>query len=95
MCFRSQAALAGVVVVELETIFIPLYKKQPLFGHIQAFLHEQGFLLHKFIDVAGRALRPCAMEGNILAPMSQILWADAIFVRNFATADLYSDEQLL
>lgn len=91
----GMAALAKAVVLEAEVEFVPLYKNQPLFGHIQAFLHDQGFVLHKFIDITGRTLRPWAIAGNVRAAMSQVLWADAVFVRNYAAADLYSDEQLL
>jgi FkbM family methyltransferase len=88
-------ALAGVVVLELEVEFVPLYAGQPLFGDIQVFLREHGFLLHKFLDVAGRCFRPLQLGSNPFAAMSQVLWADAVFVRDFTAVDRWTDEQLL
>src|SRR5262249_1788836 len=42
--------LANTVMIECEAEFVPLYRGQPLFGDIQCFLREQGFVLHKLID---------------------------------------------
>ena len=57
-------------------------------------LRDRGFVLHKLIDVAGRPFRPFNPPNPFL-PMSQMLWADAIFVRDFARLDDYSDDELL
>jgi FkbM family methyltransferase len=86
--------LANTVVIECEVEFAPLYKDQPLFGDIQCFLRDQGFMLHKLIDVGGRPFRPFSPPNPYL-PMSQLLWADAIFVRDFTRLDTYSNEGLL
>lgn len=86
--------LADTVVIECEVEFMPLYRGQPLFGDIQLFLRDQGFVLHKMIDCAGRPLRPFRPPNPYL-PMSQLLWADAIFVRDFTRLDSYSDDGLL
>ncbi len=86
--------LKKTLIIETEVEFIPLYKNQPLFGDIQVFLREHGFILHKFIDVAGRALVP--MQGEIItAPMSQLLWADAVFIRDYTKLELFNDKELL
>ena len=87
-------AFSEVLVIETEVEFVPIYKNQPLFCDIQKFLVEQGFMLHKFIDIAGRPLRPL-MGPNPYLAMSQVLWADAIFVRDYINLSLFSDEQLL
>ncbi len=86
--------LGDVLVLQTETEFVPLYEGQPLFGDIQVFLRDQGFLFHKFIDVCGRAFRPFRFQ-NPYKAFSQVLWADAIFVRDFTALDRLSDEQLL
>jgi FkbM family methyltransferase len=91
----APTTLAQAVAIEVEVEFIPLYKDQPLFGHVQVFLQEHNFVLHKFIDICGRAFKPLLFNQNPCAPMSQVLWADAVFVRNFANPALYSDNQLL
>ena len=88
--------VSSVVVVESEVEFIPLYKDQPLFGDVQVFLRERGFVLHKFLDIAGRGFRPFnGPKNNPHAAMSQILWADAIFVRDFSRLDTFNDDQLI
>jgi FkbM family methyltransferase len=91
---NSLNILKKTLVIEAEVEFIPIYKNQPLFGDIQIFLREHGFILHKFVDVAGRALKPM-MTDNISAPMSQLLWADAIFIRDFTKLENFSDKELL
>jgi FkbM family methyltransferase len=91
---HGTSKMASTVVIESEVAFMPLYKGQPLFGDIQLFLRDQGFVLHKLIDCGGRALRPFS-QPNRFMPMSQFLWADAIFVRDFTRLDTYRDEGLL
>jgi FkbM family methyltransferase len=89
------AALADALVLDVEVEFVPLYKGQPLLGDVQSFLRERGFVLHKVIDVAGRAFRPLALGDNPCAPISQMLWADAVFVRDFTALDRLTPPQLL
>ncbi len=87
--------LGTSLVMELESEFIPMYKDQPLFGDLQVFLREYGFVLHKFIDVGGRGLKPMRNGPNQVSPISQLLWADAVFVRDFTKPDGFSDADLL
>lgn len=86
--------LANAVVIESEVEFVPLYQDQPLFGDLQCYMREEGFVLHKFIDVSGRPFRPFNPPNPFL-PISQLLWADAIFIRDFTRLDNYSDDGLL
>jgi FkbM family methyltransferase len=89
-------ALGSVLTLETEVEFVPLYKDQPLFGHLHVALSDQGFIMHKFVDLVGRPFRPW---GKIVDdkhhPISQMLWADAIFVRDFTKLARFSDEALL
>jgi FkbM family methyltransferase len=87
--------LGTALVLECEVEFLPLYKRQPLFGDVHVFLTAQGFVLHKFIDIGGRCLRPLVMRNNPFAPLSQMLWADAIFLRDFTRLDRFADDELL
>ena len=92
---HGQNVLKDVLVIESEVEFLPLYKEQPLFGDIQIYLNKKGLSFHKFIDVASRCIRPMLFSDNVCEGMSQILWADAIFLRNFVDLDKYSNTQLL
>ena len=87
--------LGTVTVIQSEVEFVPVYKDQPLFGDLQIFLRDHGFQLHKFFDVAGRCFRPFQMRNNPHGAMSQVLWADAVFVRDFTRLDGFADAQLL
>ena len=91
----AATSLARAVVIELEVEFVPLYENQPLFGDLQTFLRGHGFVLHKFLDVSGRCFRPWRLAPNPFIPLSQVLWADAVFVRDFAHLEAWSDDQLL
>ena len=86
--------LAKSLVVEVEAEFIPLYRGQPLFGDLQCFLRKHGFMLHKFVDFGGRPFRPVRPK-NVFAPISQAMWADAVFVRDFSRLDSFTDEDLI
>ena len=91
---HGTSTISNALVIECEVEFVPLYRGQPLFGDVQCFLRDRGFVLHKLIDVAGRAFRPFTPP-NPYMPVSQLLWADAIFVRDFTRLDAYSDDELL
>ena len=91
----AEKTLRKALVLESEVEFVPLYKEQPLFGDIQCYLREKGFLLHKFIDMSGRCFRPISTSNNPYVPMSQLLYADAIFVRDFTRLDRLSNTDLL
>jgi hypothetical protein len=86
--------LAGATVIEATVGMAPLYKDQPLLGELLVFLRAHGFVLHKLIDVVGRGIRPLSPP-NQLEPISQLLWAGAVFVRDFAALAGYSDDQLV
>ncbi len=107
---NAKEVLKNVLVIEIETEFLKMYENQPVFGDIQLFLQSQGFLFHKFVDMAGRCFAPMYMSSepnqpiditnpaflrDYTTPMSQVLWSDSIFVRDFSRLELYSNEELL
>jgi hypothetical protein len=51
-------------------------------------------VLHKMIDVAGRPFSPFRPTNPYL-PISQLLWADAVFVRDFTHLEAYREDSLL
>jgi hypothetical protein len=86
--------LAAASVIEAAVGFVALYQGQPLLGDLQVLLRGHGFVLHKLLDVAGRSFLPLSPP-NQLAPISQLLCAQAVFVRDFAALAGYGDDQLV
>lgn len=87
--------LADALVVECEVEFVPVYRDQPLFGAVHMFMDRQGFWLHKLLEVSGRTLRPFTMQQGTAVPMSQMLWADAVFIRDIRTLAGLDADRLL
>jgi FkbM family methyltransferase len=91
---NARETFSNVLVLETEVEFIHIYKDQPLFGEIHNFMVECGFMLHKLVDIAGRSLRPFSPQ-NPYQAASQVLWADAIFVRDYTNLSKFSNDQIL
>lgn len=89
------ARLRQAVCVQVEVEFLPMYAGQPLFAEIDTFMRAQGYVLHTLQHIQGRALKPVVVAGNLERPLNQILWSDAVFVRDFMKLAELSPEQLL
>jgi FkbM family methyltransferase len=87
--------LQHVLVVQTEVLFVPLYKEQAFFSDVDAFLRGHGFQLHRLPTAAGRTFKPLVANNDLNATMSQILWADAVYVRDFLTFDQMPPTALL
>jgi FkbM family methyltransferase len=81
MVFQGAARiLDNALVIHTEVQFVPLYKGVPLF--------------HRFTQ-AGRTFKPLIFMNDVTAMLSQILWGDAIYVRDFMQFDQLSSVALL
>ena len=87
--------LEDVLVVHTEVEFVELYKGQPLFAEIDQRLRKSGFVFHKFSGIEGRAFKPLVVKNDVNASLSQMLWADAVYVKDFMALDRLSAEKLL
>lgn len=92
---NAEARLRDLLVIHTEVEFLPMYRDQPLFSDIDQFLRKHGFVFHKFDPTVSRMIAPLLLNNDIYAGMSQLLWADAIFVRDFTRLDRFADRQLL
>lgn len=70
---NSVETLKNTLVIHIEVMFVPFYKKQALFGDIDVFLRSQGFMLHKL--------------GEIHQTQAQMYWTDAVYVKDFTKYD--------
>lgn len=91
----AERVLRHVLVVQTEVEFVPLYRDQPLFSDVDQLLRRSGFLFHRFDGIASRVFKPLVNNNNVNAPGSQLLWADAVYIRNFMQLDRLAPEQLL
>ncbi len=87
--------LADAVLVHTEVEFVPMYKDQPLFAEIDQHLRRQGYSFHTLPSISGRTFKPLVVDNDINKAQSQILWADAVYVRDFMALDRLSPEKLL
>lgn len=95
MVFQGAAkVLETALVLHTEVEFVSLYKDQPLFGDIDVYLRSKGFVLHQ-MQPAGRAFKPLVANNDVNAMLSQFLWGDAIYVRDFMTFEKLPGPSLL
>lgn len=87
--------LRHVQVIHTEVEFVALYEDQPLFAEIDQALRGNGFQFHKFLGFAGRAFKPTIVPDNPNAVVSQMLWSEAVYVRDFMSFDTLPPQQLL
>ena len=92
---HAQAGLRDAVVIQAEVEFLPLYKGQPLFSEMELFLRGHGFVLHRFFPEVSRAVQPMMVNNDPYAGLGQLVWADAVFMRDLTRLDVLSDRQLL
>jgi FkbM family methyltransferase len=74
----SQALARSALGVEVEVEFTPIYRGQPTFADVDAFMRGLGYLLFD--------LKPCywkrAAGWTLGGPYGQIVWADALYLRS-------------
>lgn len=87
--------LRDALVVQTEVEFLPMYQDQPLFSEVEQFMRGQGFMLHRFFPESSRVIQPMIVDQNIYSGLSQLFWADAVFVRDITRLDALSNRQLL
>ena len=86
--------LKSVVAIVCEVEFIQHYIDQPLFGDVCAFLAENKIMFHKFLGMAGRTLKPIAIDNNPNYP-TQHIWCDAVFIKDIFKLAVLDPEKLL
>jgi FkbM family methyltransferase len=103
---NAVSKLEKTLVIDIEVSFVQMYQGQPLFADIDLFLRQQGFQFHRFNYDADPALEGTEIQtvgpswmasgtGLISYNRGQVLWADAIYVRDYNQLDKLSNSQLL
>ncbi|MEJ2120724.1 MAG: FkbM family methyltransferase [Alphaproteobacteria bacterium] len=91
----AERTLGHAVVVHIRAEFVPLYVDQPLFGEVDEVLRAFGFEFHKFVGLGGRTFKPLVAGDNENAALSQFLWADAVYAKDFANFTTLPEDRLL
>jgi FkbM family methyltransferase len=90
----ARETLRSVLVVHTEAEFAPMYRNQPLFADIDVRMRSLGFVFHELRFVGKRPFKPFpVLKENML--VSQMLWCDAVYVRDFTAFDRLAADQLL
>jgi len=76
------SALANTVAIQIEVSFLPIYKNQPLFADVDAFLREHGFSFHTMVGVGSRPFRPLIKDANPNRGFAQVIWSNALYFRD-------------
>lgn len=87
-------ALSQALVIQTEVEFVELYKGQPMFADVDIFLRSQGFQFHTLHEFGGRAFKPLVNKNDINRPFRQLLWADAIYLRDWMQLESLPAEKL-
>jgi FkbM family methyltransferase len=82
----AERLLNQILVVHTEIEFLEIYHGQPLFADIDRFLRNKGFVPHR-ITASGRTFKPIIWQTQGSPMMSQFIWGDAIYVRDFMRFD--------
>jgi len=91
---HAQNRLRDALVLHLEVEFLPLYVDQPLFSDVEQFLRFRGFVFHRFFAPTSRVIQPMVVGGNVMSGLSQLVWADAVFVRDFSRLERLDTPEL-
>jgi FkbM family methyltransferase len=75
----AEGLLKNTTVIITETEFTSVYAGQPLFHDIYTYLISQGFILLNLENLGYGAYK----DGLFGDEKSQLLWADAIFIKDF------------
>ena len=86
--------LRDCLVIQTEVEFLPMYEGQPLFSEVESFLRTLGFIFHRFDPIGSRTVQPMIIDGDIHKGLSQTVWADAIFIKDFRNFDQLSLSKL-
>jgi FkbM family methyltransferase len=91
----AERVLADVTVIQVEVEFLELYENQPLFADVDRYLRGQGFAFHTFLGFGTRCFKPTLLNNDPNAGMKQILWSDAVYVRDWLKLAALSTDKII
>lgn len=92
---NATRVLSETTLVQTEIEFVALYENQPMFADVDRFLRGADFQFHTFHTISGRCFKPMIKDNDLNKSIRQVLWADAVYVRNFMNLESIATEKLL
>jgi FkbM family methyltransferase len=92
---HASETLKSCLIIQTEVEFVQLYEDQPLFADVDHLLRGHGFMFHRFSDISGRTYKPLMLNNDPNAAISQLLWADAIYVPDLSRLNRLEPTALL
>ncbi len=65
-----------------------------MFADVDEFLRGAGFQFHTFLGFGGRCFKPVLLNNNPDLGMRQLLWSDAVYVRDFMDLESVAADKL-
>jgi protein O-GlcNAc transferase len=90
----GEKVLRNAMLVQTEVEFVELYENQPLFADVDRLLRSHGYQFHTFNGFGGRTFKPLIANDNINQPVRQLLWSDAIYVKDWLRFDMQPLDKL-
>jgi len=91
---NARRLLSATLMVQSEVEFVQIYRDQPLFADVDAELRAQGFQFHTFEGFGSRGFKPLSKANDVNQGFRQILWSDAVYVRDWLSLPALSDDKL-
>jgi len=84
--------LGSTAIVHAEVEFVPIYRGEATFGEVDRFMTDAGFMFHHFHGIEGR--RMIAGPHIVGQRVSQMLWADAVYMPSFSRLTTMSPQAM-
>ncbi len=82
-------------MIQTEVEFVEMYEDQPLFGDVDRLLRGAGFQFHTFEGFGKRCFKPLVANNDLNRGLRQILWSDAVYVRDFMEFESVQEDKPL
>ncbi len=90
----GERVLRNAILVQTEVEFVEIYEKQPLFADVDQLLRSYGYQFHTFDKLVGRCFKPLVSNNDIRQRLHQVLWTDAVYVKDWMRFDELSIDKL-
>ena len=91
---NAERLLGECLLIQTEVEFVELYKQQPLFADVDRYLRSRGFQFHTLQGAGTRPFKPLIRNKDHNLGFRQLLWADAVYVRDWMRLDALSPLKL-